>query len=38
MNMLPAAGLSHPLWPGVTGKGKDPAQWPVDLRVQEFPQ
>jgi len=32
------SGSNHALWPGVTGKGEDPAQWPADLRVQEFPQ
>jgi hypothetical protein len=31
-------GSNHALWPGVTGKGEDQAQWPADLRVQEFPQ
>ena len=31
-------GSNHALWPSVTGKGEDPAQWPADLRVQEFPQ
>jgi protein gp37 len=31
-------GSNHALWPGVTGKGEDPAQWPVDLRVQDFPR
>jgi protein gp37 len=31
-------GSNHALWPGVTGKGEDPAQWPADLRVQESPQ
>jgi len=31
-------GSNHTLWPGVTGKGEDPAQWPADLRVQDFPQ
>jgi hypothetical protein len=31
-------GSNHALWPGVTGKGEDPAQWPADLRVQEFSQ
>ena len=31
-------GSNHGLWPGVTGKGEDPAQWPADLRVQEVPQ
>jgi protein gp37 len=31
-------GSNHALWPTVTGKGEDPAQWPADLRVQEFPQ
>ena len=31
-------GSNHELWPSVTGKGEDPAQWPADLRVQEFPQ
>jgi protein gp37 len=29
---------NHALWPGVTRKGEDPAQWPADLRVQEVPQ
>jgi hypothetical protein len=29
---------NHALWPSVTGKGEDPAQWLADLRVQEFPQ
>jgi protein gp37 len=31
-------GSNHTLWPGVTGRGQDPAQWPADLRVQDFPQ
>jgi hypothetical protein len=31
-------GNNHLLWPSVTGKGEDPAQWPADLRVQDFPQ
>jgi hypothetical protein len=31
-------GSNHALWPGVTGRGEDPAQWPADLRVQDFPQ
>ena len=31
-------GSNHTLWPSVSGKGEDPAQWPADLRVQEFPQ
>jgi len=31
-------GSNHVLWPSVTGKGEDPAQWPADLRVQDFPQ
>ena len=30
-------GSNHGLWPGVTGKGEDLAQWPADLRVQEVP-
>jgi protein gp37 len=30
-------GSNHALWPGVTGRGEDQAQWPADLRVQEFP-
>jgi hypothetical protein len=30
-------GSNHALWPNVTGKGEDPAQWPADLRVQDFP-
>jgi hypothetical protein len=29
---------NHALWPSVTGKGEDPAQWRADLRVQDFPQ
>ena len=31
-------GSNHTFWPNVTGKGEDPAQWPADLRVQDFPQ
>ena len=31
-------GSNNALWPSVTGKGEDPAQWPADLRVQEFPR
>ena len=31
-------GNNHALWPNVTSKGEDPAQWPADLRVQDFPQ
>jgi len=31
-------GTNHALWPSVTGKGEDPAQWPADLRVQDFPR
>ena len=31
-------GSNHAFWPSVTSKGEDPAQWPADLRVQEFPQ
>jgi len=31
-------GSIHALWPRVTGKGEDRAQWPADLRVQNFPQ
>jgi protein gp37 len=31
-------GSNHALWPSVSGKGEDPAQWPADLGVQEFPQ
>jgi protein gp37 len=31
-------GSNHALWPSITGKGEDPAQWPTDLRVQDFPQ
>jgi protein gp37 len=30
-------GSNHALWPGVTGKGEDPAQWPADLQVQDVP-
>ena len=36
--LVKQSGSNHALWPGVTGKGEDPAQWPADLRVQEFPQ
>jgi protein gp37 len=35
---LKQMGSNHTLWPSVTGKGEDPAQWPADLRVQEFPR
>lgn len=31
-------GSNHAHWPGVTGKGEDPAQWPSDLRLQDFPR
>jgi protein gp37 len=31
-------GGNHSLWPSVTGKGEDPAQWPADLRMQDIPQ
>ena len=31
-------GSNHAFWPRVTGKGEDPAQWPTDLQVQDFPQ
>ena len=24
-------------WPGVTGKGDDPEQWPAEFRVQQMP-
>jgi protein gp37 len=30
-------GSNRALWPGVTGKGEDPAEWPEDLRIREFP-
>jgi protein gp37 len=30
-------GSNRSGWPGVTGKGDDPAEWPRDLRMQEFP-
>ena len=30
-------GSSRADWRDVTGKGDDPAEWPEDLRVQEFP-
>jgi protein gp37 len=30
-------GSNHALWPTVTGKGEDPAQWPADLRLRDFP-
>ena len=30
-------GSLHHGWGAITGKGHDPAQWPEDLRVQEFP-
>lgn len=31
-------GSNHALWPGVTGKGEDPGQWPADLWVQDLPR
>lgn len=31
------AGSRREGWPGATGKGENPAEWPVELRVQEFP-
>jgi protein gp37 len=31
-------GANHALWPSVSGKGEDQAQWPADVRVQDFPQ
>jgi protein gp37 len=31
-------GSNRAQWPGVTGHGADPAQWPEDLRIQEFPR
>lgn len=31
-------GSNRAAWPGVTGHGTTPAQWPADLRVQDFPQ
>jgi protein gp37 len=30
-------GSNRTGWPSVTGNGDDPAEWPEDLRVQEFP-
>jgi hypothetical protein len=30
-------GSNRAPWPGVTGHGTDPALWPSDLRVQDFP-
>ena len=27
-------GSNHALWPSISGKGEDPAQWPADLRPQ----
>lgn len=31
-------GSNRTLWPGIRHvKGEDPAEWPIDLRVQEFP-
>jgi hypothetical protein len=30
-------GSNRTGWPGVTDKDDDPAEWPRDLRVQEFP-
>lgn len=29
-------GHNHADWPGITGKGADPAEWPERFRVQEF--
>jgi hypothetical protein len=32
-------GSARQLWPGVKHpKGEDPAEWPADLRVQDFPR
>lgn len=31
-------GNNHAGWPRITGKGKDPEEWPVELRVQDFPR
>ena len=31
-------GSDRSQWPGVTGKGDTPDEWPEDLRVQEFPR
>jgi protein gp37 len=33
-NCMNREGVRHP---GITGKGDKPAEWPEDLRVQEFP-
>jgi protein gp37 len=30
-------GSAREGWSGITGKGDDPAQWPEDIRAQEFP-
>jgi protein gp37 len=30
-------GSNRALWPGVTGKGEDPAEWPADLQLRQFP-
>ncbi|CAH2606292.1 protein of unknown function (plasmid) [Rhodovastum atsumiense] len=30
-------GSRREAWPGVTGKGDNPAEWPDELRVQQFP-
>jgi hypothetical protein len=31
-------GSNRAPWPGVTGKGEDPAEWPADLQPQQFPR
>ena len=31
-------GNNHEGWEGITGKGKDIAEWPEPLRVQQFPR
>jgi protein gp37 len=28
---------NHTDWPGITSKGTDLTEWPLDLRIQEYP-
>ena len=31
-------GSARGEWPGVTGKGDDPEEWPAEMRVRQFPE
>ena len=30
-------GNNHTDWPGITSNGTDMTEWPLDLRIQEYP-